>query len=160
MPYNAGNIAAHDEITINCIYKKESANDGHLIVYENIDTYIAEQNITNEANERIRLQKENVSLFINDTRVSFETSGRTTDLPSGVNKGPVSVYSNIEGWNEYNKEYKDNKTEAGRNNGITVNSPEGDEKYLYTIDVKVWLDVESMEQGELPLADITSTKEN
>ena len=80
-------------------------------------------------------------------------------MPAGAKKGPVSVYSNIKDWNEYNKTYIKDDIKDGRNNGITVNSPDGQEKYLYTINVKVWLDRESMEQGEEPLADMTSTKE-
>lgn len=161
MPYKADTVTmANDKITIRCDYETGAAGDGKSIIYENIDTYIVEQNIENMAKDKICLQKENVSLYINNTKVTFDTDGRTTDLPAGANKGPVSIYSNIKDWNEYNKPYKESGDEAGRNNGITVNSPEGKEKYLYTINVKVWLDRESMEQGEEPLADMTSTKEN
>ena len=160
MPFKTDTIVtANDKITIRCNYDTGTAGDGNSIIYEDIDTYIVEQN-TENAMESIHLQKENVSLNINDIEVSFETAGRTTDLPAGTTKGPVSVYSNIKYWDTYNKEYKKSDDETGRNNGITVNSPEGNEKYLYTINVKIWLDRESMEQGEEPLADMTSTKEN
>lgn len=160
MPYKANtNIVANDRITVNCNYETGAARDGKAIAYENIDTYIVEQSIENGTG-RIYLQSKNVSLNINNTGVAFDTAGRTTDLPVGASKGPVSIYSNIQNWSDYNKPYKASDDEAKRNNGITVNSPERDEKYLYTINVKVWLDRESMEEGEEPLADMTSTKEN
>ena len=161
MPYGANTvIMANDRITVSCNYDTGAAGDGKPVAYENIDTYIVEQSIANNAAEPIRLQKENVSLYINGNPVTFDAEGRTTDLPAGAKKGPVSVYSNIKDWNEYNKTYIKDDIKDGRNNGITVNSPDGQEKYLYTINVKVWLDRESMEQGEEPLADMTSTKEN
>lgn len=161
MPYGANTvIMANDRITVSCNYDTGAAGDGKPVAYENIDTYIVEQSIANNAAAPIRLQKENVSLYINGNPVTFDAEGRTTDLPAGAKKGPVSVYSNIKDWNEYNKTYIKDDIKDGRNNGITVNSPDGQEKYLYTINVKVWLDRESMEQGEEPLADMTSTKEN
>lgn len=163
MPYKAGNVSmANDKITISCNYETEAAGDGKAIEYENIDTYIVEQDVENGAGDKIHLQKENVLLYINGTKTIFDAEGRTTDLPSGAKKGPVSVYSNIKDWSRYNGEYKkgDKDNDAGRNNGITVNNPDRAEKYLYTINVKVWLNKESMEQGEEPLADMTSTKEN
>lgn len=160
MPYKAGNVSvANDRITISCNYETGAAGDGKAIKYENIDAYIVEQEIENNAGDTIHLQKENVSLYINGTKAIFAAEGRTTDLPAGADKGPVSVYSNILDWSEYNGKYKTDD-EAGRSNGITVNSPDKNEKYLYTINVKVWLNRESMEQGEEPLADMTSTKEN
>lgn len=161
MPYKADTVTmANDKITIRCNYNSETAGDGKKITYENIDTYIVEQYVGNNSEAPIKLQKENVSLYINDIRITFDTDGRTTDLPVGAKKGPVSIYSNINDWNEYNRPYKESNDTEKRNNGITVNSPSGQEKYLYTINVKVWLDKESMEQGEEPLADMTSTKEN
>lgn len=159
MPYKADNVStANDRITISCNYETGTAGDGKAIVYENIDTYIVEQNVKNGAGDKIYLKKENVSLYINGTKIIFDAEGRTTDLPVGVKRGPVNVYSNIKDWSKYNDKYK--AEESGRNNGITVNSPDENEKYLYTINVKVWLNRESMEQGEEPLADVTSTKEN
>ncbi len=155
MPYGAEtNTLANDKITIKCNYETGTAGDGKSINYENIDTFIVEQNVTNISGVPIHLQKENVSLYINgDIKTSFETDGRTTDLPKeGNKKGPVSIYANISGWNSYYDGY--------RNNGITVNSPVGEKKYLYTINVKIWLDKGSKEQGEEPLVDMTSTKEN
>lgn len=159
MPLKVDSILnANDKIIINCNYDTGAAGDGKAIVYENIDTYIIEQEVKNAADNKICIQKENVSLYINGTKTLFDAAGRTTDLPDGAGKGPVSVYSNISGFGEYNEGYKN--TDEGRNNGITVNNPNGNVKYLYTINVKVWLNKESMEQGEEPLADMTSTKEN
>ena len=57
MPYGANTvIMANDRITVSCNYDTGAAGDGKPVAYENIDTYIVEQSIANNAAEPIRLQ--------------------------------------------------------------------------------------------------------
>lgn len=115
------------------------------VVYKEADIYLVEQNIISADGKNIFLNRENINLRINDTKIDMRNYG-TVGLSDMTGKdGCVSFYSNVKGFDEYKA--KDND----KPNKITVNGSELTD-YLYTITVNVRYEEEL-------LVSVTSTKE-
>ncbi len=150
--YIEGSYLAKDKITVKYKYDDDINN----IIYKDLNVFIVQQDVESVINNghKVKLKHQNVDIYINESKIDLQSFG-TIDLSKKIGvKGPVNIYSNINGWDLYKLD------DVNRNNGLTQNSEKSDGDYLYSITIDVWLDKESQDNKEDALVTVKSTKEN
>jgi prepilin-type N-terminal cleavage/methylation domain-containing protein len=147
VPGLANAYLASDSIKINYNYPT-----GASVKCADCNVYLVQQDATSavDASYKMYLNKENISVHINDTDGSAPkdliTQG-TLNLGTGIESGPVCIYSNIYGWNSLKK------SSESRGNGVTSNGAVSNINSLYTMTVTVSYDSDTF-------ATVSTTKEN
>ncbi len=137
----ASGVYSSDEIKITYDYP-----DKTLVDCSDCNIYIVQQNKQNGAGQNMLLNKSNVSVTINGGKPDLVSKG-TLNLSKVTGElGPVSIYSNIDGWNSLGDE-------STKNNGISHEVQTNGQGYLYRMTIQVNY------EGEQYTA-VTATKEN
>jgi prepilin-type N-terminal cleavage/methylation domain-containing protein len=151
--YGGGSGTSEDSIYINVDVKNSpGAGDSNYITDEKkLSVFIPEQYIaTNGSNitdktafrEGTQVKLDRANVYINGTSAHGQKK---------LDGNGVKVYSDIDSWNELNEA-----------NGITQDYNESDDRHIYTITVKIWVEShgKAPDFTTEPFLTLTSTKDN
>jgi len=153
--YNPSGSTINGGTSSDCVYINwNKSGGGNFPDGKELNVFVVEQYVaTNDsAIEDRSAFKDNVQVKLSTAKVYID--GTAAD---GINKlnymNNLNVYSDVNGWSS-----------GGEANNITQNYSEDEERYLYTITVKIWVEQsgKSIDQikSESPYLTLTSTKEN